>query len=392
MRNIIDAQHQLGEPHMRTIKTRTAVAGAAALVLMLAGCGHSDSDSPPGSSSDSGISADVTSALAPYLKPPTSLVVNTPLSKTPPKGKKVVLLSNGIEIVQETGKGIEAAAHALGWSYRTSTVDANNPATINSAMLAAIGQGADVVMLTATDVSIYANALAEARKRGTLIIDIASGNKPTDGITALVNNAAQNGPVWGKLVALGVLADAQKAGTEPKIAIVTAPVFDTILGPTNTAAKDTVSQYCSSCSVATVNISANDLFSGKASADIVSYLQRHPDVNYLALAASVVDEGLRPALQAAGLDKVKIFGVAPLGAQMKSLSDGQESGWVADPLNVMGWMAVDAAARAFTKDDPTVYNDVGIPSYLVTKDTAAGGYEVPTDYQNQFKKMWGLAN
>jgi ABC-type sugar transport system substrate-binding protein len=377
---------------MRSIKMRTALAGTTALMFVLAGCGQSSSGSPQASGPKSVISAAVESELAPYLKPSTSLVVDTPLSETPPQGKKVVLLSNGIEIVQETGQGVAAAAHALGWSFSTSTVDANNPATINSAMLAAIAQGADVVMLTATDVSIYANALAEARKRGTLIIDIASGNKPTDGITALVNNAAQNGPVWGKLVALGVLADAQKAGAVPKVGIVTAPVFDTILAPTNTAAKDTISKYCSSCSLDTVDISATDLFSGKASPDIVSYLQRHPEVNYLVLSASVLDEGLRPALQAAGLGKVKIFGVAPLGAQIKSLADGQESGWVADPLNVMGWMAVDAAARAFTKGDPTVYNNVGIPSYLMTKDTAGQGYEVPSDYQDQFKKMWGLAN
>jgi ABC-type sugar transport system substrate-binding protein len=360
-------------------------------MLFLAGCGGNKSDSSDPGDSGSGISANVHAELEPYLKPPTSLVVDQALSETPPQGKKVVLLSNGIEIVQETGDGIKAAAAALGWSFSIMTVDSNNPATTNSAMLAAIAQGADVIMLTATDVSIYSEALAEARKRGTVVIDIASGNKPTDGITALVNNAAQNGPVWGKIVALGILADAQESKTDAKIAMVTAPIFDTILGPTNKAVEDTVNKNCSDCSVDTVSIPANDLFAGKSSADIVSFLQRNPDVNYLMVAASLMDEGLRSALQAAGLDKVKIFGVAPLEAQVKAVAGGQESGWVADPLNVMGWMAVDAAARAFTKDDPTVYDSVGIPAYLVTKDTADDGYEVPSDYQEQFKQMWGVA-
>ena len=375
---------------MRQRKPMIAVGGAVAMALVLAGCGGSGSDASDGGSSHSAISADVKSELAPFLKPPTSLVVDTPLSKTPPQGKKVVLLSNGIEIVQETGAGIKAAAQALGWSYSTLTYDQNNPATINSSMLAAIGKGADVVMLTATDVSIYSNALAEARKRGTVIIDISSGNKATDGVTALVNNANQNGPVWGRIGALGILADAAKAGTKPEIGIVTTPVFQTILGPTEKAAGETVKASCPSCSVDSIPVPPNDLFSGKTPADVVSYLQRHPQVNYLLLGASIFDEGLQPALKAAGLDKVKIFGVAPLAGQLKSVAGGQEGGWVADPLNVLGWMAVDAAARSFSGDDPTVYNKAGIPTFLITKDTAGTGLQVPVDYQDQFKKMWGL--
>jgi ABC-type sugar transport system substrate-binding protein len=374
---------------MHTRRAMTSVGGAIAIALVVAGCGGGGSDSGGGGGKVE-ISSDVSSKLAPFLTPPTTLTVTGPLSETPPQGKKVVLLSNGIEIVQETGAGIKAAADALGWSFSTITYDQANPATINSSMLAAIGQGADVVMLTATDVSIYSNALAEAKKQGTVVIDISSGNKPTDGVTALVNNAANNGPVWGKIAALGILADAAKAGTDPNIAIVTTPVFETILGPTDTAAEETVKAECPGCSVGSIPIPPNDVFAGKTPADVVSYLQRHPDVNYLLLGASLFDEGLAPALKAAGLDKVKIFGVAPLDGQLNAVADGEEGGWVADPLNVLGWMAVDAAARSFTGDDPTVYNSVGIPTFLITKDTAGTGLQVPTDYQDQFKALWGL--
>jgi ABC-type sugar transport system substrate-binding protein len=375
---------------MRKRKSTIVVGGAVAMALVLAGCGGSSSDSSDGGSSKSAISAGVKAELAKYLEPPTSLVVDTPLSKTPPQGKKVVLLSNGIEIVQQTGAGIKAAAEALGWSFSTLTYDQNNPATINSSMLAAIGKGADVVMLTATDTSIYSNALKEARKKGTAIIDISSGNKPTDGVTALVNNASQNGPVWGKIAALGILADAAKAGTVPNVGIVTTPVFQTILGPTDDAASAAVKANCSSCGVDSIQVSPNDVFGGKTPAAVVSYLQRHPKVNYLLLGASIFDQGLQPALKAAGLDKIKIFGAAPLDAQLKAVAAGQEGGWVADPLNVLGWMAVDAAARSFTGDDPTVYNKVGIPTYLITKANSSTGLQVPVDYQDQFKKMWGL--
>ena len=145
---------------------------------------------------------------------------------------------------------------------------------------------------------------------------------------------------------------------------VTAPIFDTILGPTNKAVEDTVNKNCSDCSVDTVSIPANDLFAGKSSADIVSFLQRSPDVNYLMVAASLMDEGLRSALQAAGLDKVKIFGVAPLEAQVKAVAGGQESGWVADPLNVM---AMDDLRRATGLDQRSEERRVGKECYALCR-------------------------
>jgi hypothetical protein len=63
---------------------------------------------------------------------------------------------------------------------------------------------------------------------------------------------------------------------------------------------------------------------------------------------------------------------------------------VVDPLQVEGWMSVDAAARAFTGDDPGVYDRQAIPSYLLTPDNSDGPLEVPTDYADQFKAMWKL--
>jgi ABC-type sugar transport system substrate-binding protein len=376
---------------MRKRRLMIAAGGVVAIAVALAGCAGTSSTPSGAATGHSTISPKVQSELAPYLKPTTELTVNTPLSKTPPKGKKVFMLSNGIEITQLTAAGIKAASGALGWSFSTISVDASNPTTTNSAMLSAVAQGADVVILTATDLSIYSQALAVAKQHGTVVIDMASGNKPTPGVTALVNNASHT-PIWGKIAALGILADAQKADKDANVAIVTAPVFDTILGPGNTAVENTVKANCTACTVGTIPISAGDLFAGKTPPDVVSYLQSHPTVNYLMLGFGGFDDGLRPALQAAGFGKVKIFGIAPVETQLKSVSAGEEGGWVSDPLAISGWMAVDAAARSFTGDDPTAYDKVGIPTFLFTKKTAGLGAEVPVDYQSQFEKMWGLKN
>ena len=86
-----------------------------------------------------------------------------------------------------------------------------------------------------------------------------------------------------------------------KIALVTSPIFATILGATDAAAKVTVAKDCRSCSFDTLDIPPNDLFAGKAPASVVSYLQSHQDVNYILQDSSLTDPGLVPALKAAGL-------------------------------------------------------------------------------------------
>jgi ribose transport system substrate-binding protein len=377
-----------------------ALAGLAATAIGLAACGSSDKTSSSTNAaaatnaaattaSSSSQSGPATNALQPYLKPPTALVVSTPLSKRPAQGKKVVFLSNGIEIAQQIGAGMKAAANVLGWNYKTLSVDQNNPATVTSSMLAAINGGADAVFVSATPSAVFKSALPVAKAKGTAIIDVASGNPP-QGLTSLVNNAKNNGPVWGKILALGALADAEKAKETAKMVLVTSPIFQTILGPTDATAKETVSQVCPKCSFDVLPIAPNRLFTGKAPSDIVSYLQAHPDVKYVLQDSSLTDQGLVPALKGAGLGGIKIYGVAPLKPQVAAVQAGDEQGWVVDPLQVEGWMAVDAAARASTGDDPKVYNSEGIPSYLLTKANASGPVEVPADYADQFKKMWKL--
>jgi ABC-type sugar transport system substrate-binding protein len=375
-----------------TSKRGFALAGLVAAAIGLTACGSSNNTSSStnaaattaSSSSQAGPAA---KALQPYLKPPTALVVSTPLTKRPPQGKKVVFLSNGIEIAQEIGAGMKAGAAALGWNYKTLSVDQNNPATVTSSMLAAINDGADAVFVSATPSAVFKSALPAAKAKGTSVIDVASGNGP-QGLTSLVNNAKNNGPVWGKILALGALADAEKAHETAKMVLVTSPIFQTILGPTDGAAKATVSQVCPKCSFHVLPIAPNRLFTGKAPSDVVSYLQAHPDVKYVLQDSSLTDQGLVPALKGAGLSGIKIYGVAPLKPQVAAVQAGDEQGWVVDPLQVEGWMAIDAAARATTGDDPKLYNSEGIPAYLLTKANASSPAEVPADYASQFKKMW----
>jgi ABC-type sugar transport system substrate-binding protein len=358
----------------------------------LSGCGGAAATNTGATSSGTKTTSNTSvQVTAPYQTPPTKLLVTKPLKRRPPV-EKAVFLSNGIQITQELDSGAASAAKALGWHYSTLSVNQNNPATIPSAMLSAVNSGANVIFVSGTSVAVFKSALAAAKQKHVVVIDIASGNSPTPGITALVNNASQDGPEWGKMVGLGIVANAAKSHTTANVLLVTAPVFQTILGTTDTAAKQTISAQCPKCQVSTLGISPNDLFAGKAPQDIVSYLQTHPGINYILEDSSLTDAGLTDALKAAAMTNIKIFGVAPVQQQLSEVKSGQETGWVIDPLHVMGWMAVDAAARAVTGSDPTLYNSEGMPSYLLTRANASDPSEVPTDYQQQFKEMWHVAS
>lgn len=373
------------------VPRRLVAAALSITALGVAACGSSSSSDKSSTTKSSGSGAKATAAqhqLAPYLKPPTQLTVTTPLSKKPPTGKSVYFVTNGAPISNENGKGVAAAAKALGWKFKTISVDQNNPSTIASGMLSAINAGADVVFIGATPTAEYKSVLPAAKAKGTLIIDNASGNAPVPGVTAYINNAPASGPAWGKLAALVALANAEKAGTTLHGVIPTSPGFATILGPADATIKATIAEKCPKCTVDTLNIGLGQVFSGKGPAAVVSYLQGHPEVNYILEDASLIDQGLTQALKAASLDKVKVIGITPLGPQVEALKSGAEEAWVAISLQVQGWMMIDAAARKFVGDDPTVYNKVAAPSYVITKDDPNKPIDVPADYAAQFKKMW----
>jgi ribose transport system substrate-binding protein len=277
---------------MRGISTqRSVLAGMAALlclaVLAAFGLESKSSASTRAVTAKSSTSA-IDAALAGYSVVPKSLVVSSTLSRRPPK-EKDVYLNNGVGIAQEIGTGLQAASSALGWSYSTLSVNQNNPATITSAMLEAINHGANAVFLTATPVAIYKPALSVAKKKNVAIIDIASGNPPTSGITSLVDNSSRNGRQFGAPMALAAIQAAAKAGTTANIVLVTSPIFQTILGSTVTGAQRAVTKYCPKCTFSVLNIAANDLFGGQTPSDVVSYLQSHPNTNTILEASSLTD-------------------------------------------------------------------------------------------------------
>jgi len=373
-----------------------AVTAAIALGLSLSACG---SDDDTGSKSDTAIatSTKAQDALAPYLEAATELTVTEPLSSAPPAGKSVYFLSDGSPIAQQIATGIEAAAEALSWQTKVLTYDIANPASANSAMLSAVNEGADAVVFPAMDAVAISEGLKAAAEKDVVVIGDATGNPPgTPGITAEVNSARTAGKTWGKLVGLGIAADAEKAGEPAKVVEMTAPAYASILEPIDDSVEATIDEFCEGCSYDTLGIAAQDLFAGKGPQLLISYLQSHPDTTAVSIpAAGIMQPGVTAALASAGLTDVKVYGAAPLDTQIEELqADGPVSGYAVDPLEVTGWMCVDAIAREFVDGTADVYNDADTPQWWITRDTELDGAtapQIPNGYQDAFTEMWGVS-
>jgi ABC-type sugar transport system substrate-binding protein len=375
------------------IRTSAAVAVLAATSLLTA-CGSGDSTTPAsdGSGGPSGTKAQT--ALAPFLQPPTALPVTKPLSKTPPQGKQVYFLSDGIGLSQSIYSGIEAAAKELGWTAHVQTWEASNPATLNSAMLSAVNAGADAVAFVAMDAAAIKEGLKVAQDKHVIVVGAATGNKPgTAGISAEVNSALVAGVTRGNMIGLGISAAAEKSGKAAHVVNVTAPVYSSVLKPTDDGEAATIKQYCGGCTFENLNISAPDLFAGKVPQLVVSYLQAHPDTNTISIrAAGLMQNGLVAALKSAGLPAIPIYGDSPLAPQIGELQKKEATGYTGNPLAVQGWQIVDAIAREVVDGNGDVYSSADAPEWWLTPETklSSDQPEYPVGYEAQFKKLWQL--
>ena len=99
------------------------------------------------STSSNANSQALSSILAPVANEPTSVGVTTPLSKSAPKGIKVVGLDDGIVDENLYYQGMAAAANSLGWSFSKQSINDSNPQTVISAATSAINAGAKAVVM-----------------------------------------------------------------------------------------------------------------------------------------------------------------------------------------------------------------------------------------------------
>jgi ribose transport system substrate-binding protein len=368
----------------------------AVAALAGAGCGSDDSDS-----SDSGAtsgSKSSTTQVSPGLAQaqemvekssgaPADPVVKTPLSKKPKTGVKVDYLQCGLPVCKLLGDAAAEAAKSLGWTL--TRIDAGlTPETFGAAYGKAVDDKPDAVLGAPVPKVAYAKALAVFKQAGIPYVQIGDTSPLGDGIVG----AAPGRPAFkeeGELMAAFVVADSEAKANS----VVFVDDQFSVLKLAGDSFAGAYKEMCPDCGLDEQQYSSVGI--GKdVPGQAVSYVQSHPDVDYVVFALGSATAGVEAALNDAGLgDRVKIVSRAGDQLNFANIVNGDvEVATVGESVQDNGYRAIDIVARALNGDPLECCRDQPIVTQLLTKDNITDPDKPFTggDIAAHYLKLWGV--
>jgi ABC-type sugar transport system substrate-binding protein len=372
---------------------------AAVVALSLAACGSGSSTTPAASgsgasSSGAASSAEVAAAeerLAPQLIPvsETKISVDTPLTQKPETGKKVTLARFNNPAAARTDDGFKAAAAALGWELTINPVDGADPQAQPNAVIRAVSEGADYVIVNSASVASLGKSLDIAKEKGVPVFFFAGIDEPQGAANGVYGNTIRT---TTEAAVLGMIDYAiVKSGATASVLMVNAPDF-AILAPIDEAAKKHVASNCKGCSIENLGISAADL-GGDIASQIVARLRQNPDIKYVVPTFTSLANGLAPALKAAGLDDVQVYVSGALEPDVEQIKSGVFPAGNVYPRNESAWLMIDQIARVSVGMDAlqAEHDTTGLQLWTTDTVPAGDGTWDPPNYQEEYKKLWQIS-
>ncbi len=348
-------QHQL---------TRRLVLAVAACSMVVAACGDdkSSSDTTQAASETTVAGSDTTVAgsdstvaegnsiaverVAAFLKPTTELPLSAPVKVE--KGKKLYYVQCSVPVCAEIAVGIEAAAKAAGWEYESASHQ-DTPETVASAFDAAIAAKPDVVLTSGNPREWFAPQLATLKEQGIPVVawSMPEAYEPGEGVS--VNLLTEDDYYF-----YGVLmADYASLNSPNKnILFVGLPTFP-VLSTVQQGFEDEIAVVCPECKVDVTEVAVTDLGTNLPGI-VVSKLQANPDLDHIVYAFGGMLFGVPEAIEAAGLGK-QTTAISQAGGPLNFsfIKSGQHQvAEVGLASELMGWRAVDAAARILAGEGP----------------------------------------
>jgi ribose transport system substrate-binding protein len=392
--------------------TATAWARRASLALIVpavavaAGCGSSSgpNEATAGAGSSSTGSVGAAKAFVDQFLNSADRPLPTSSPKPQP-GKKVWVLScsQAAEGCQVPAAGAAEAGKMIGW--KTTVFDGKgDPATYAKGVRSAIAAKADGIVLVSIDCAAIKAPLDEARKAGIKVFGFngidcndpfaGGGKKAFDGQVdygkkyGSFTDAVQNR--YARLI-----ADYTIWKTNGKANIIAITEDDIVVvhyigkGYLKWIARD-----CPDCKVTKLSIALSDLLQGKVQGKVQAALTKNPAANVVfAPYDSAVTLGAAAAVKASGRDKqILLTGGEGLSPNIEMIRKGQGQDFAAGaPPRWAGFAAIDGLNRIF-HGKPTV--DEGIGQAVIDEDhnlpTKTTYYDGRSDYEPNFRKMWGL--
>ena len=375
---------------------------AASLCIAVAACGSSSSSSSSSTSasnagattsSASGASSQFTPAslteakagIAPFLGQGSPFPLNQPLGFKAPTGKTYVFMNCGNPECEEYIPGVEAAAKALGWNVKVLAAGLT-PQTVASAFDAAVQLHPAGILDPGLDPILFKPALAKLNAAHIPVIAIAIEEGLGNGITGELANIPAIINV-GKEMADYVYT---QEGNKTNTVFVDIPEIQLSLSMAQ-GFVDQLHHLCPSCSATTLPEPASTIGSTLPSRE-VSYLQQHPNINWLVNFSGGLFIGVPQALKAADI-KVKTLDQSGGPVNMQYLKQGLQTADLATDNSEWGWFGADMIMRADHGGIPASMEGEAPPQRLLTQSditfNPSNGWIYP-GYQATFEHLWGL--
>jgi ribose transport system substrate-binding protein len=374
-------------------KNRLVVASTvlAAAALTLTACSSSSTSGSAASSSSAAPSAAVATAmkaLAPYeVTNPT--IKLSPLASKPPVGKTIDFLGCPVASCLEIQDAAQAAAAAVGWKIKVFN-GGLTPATIISAMDEIVQTPNDgVLAIGILPNSAIQSQLNSLKSKNIPYVAVASASPIGGGMIANFSSTPEIAKS-GKVMADWIVADSK---AHAKIAYFWDPSLTQHLAAKNAFTSE-ISALCPRCSV---DVQSTSFSTGIGTADppqIVSYLQRNPNINYLVVGIGDATAGVPQALAAAGLaNQVKIVTRLADTINFKAIQSGTETMGVTEETYEVGWRMIDVLARTMEgmsiADSTTPIGTIHVVTKAALPADLNKPYSVP-NYEPFFLKAWHL--
>ena len=354
--------------------------------------GEDASETTAGGEGDSGGgSAEAEAAAAeiePFLQPATSINIDVPLDSAPPEDITVAFMEAGFEGVQVITPGFREATEALGWELVVIPYDVADPQTMNSAVQQAVDQGVDYMAFTGQPTASYASALEAAAAAGIPMVQMDVAEEPdAEGVLACIACDSMLNE-WGRLLGNWIIADSDG---QANAVYFTIPEFTSLI-PEGESFQQTMEEGCADCTVEVLESTIQSFTAGGLVGEITSYLQSHPDTDYVYYAFSQMATGAPEALESAGLaEGVKLVMPAHELTGIQGIVDGKVAAGVTLPVEGHAWYAVDAMARDSLGMDVGPTQEALMPMEIWTPEnvpTPAALWNGPEGYQDLFKELW----
>ncbi|HVW47499.1 MAG TPA: substrate-binding domain-containing protein [Solirubrobacterales bacterium] len=374
-------------------RVRTAVVALGVCAAIgVAGCGSGSQTGSTGSGEESTTGTAQALVPKPPTTPPTTLSITKPLSKKPEEGKTVAMVTSMLPATQYYTEQTVLAAKVLGWTVDEFPYKEGEEA---KALSSALNTNPDYLIGTNLLKQAVKAQLSQAREKGIPFLNLGGlpeDNAPSEGYYVI------NGDPTGQAQQLADWA-INDSGGKANIAFFTIPALPYV-AQAGEAVAARISEKCPGCQFEEVELSLQQLVSGKSPTTIAASLQSHPDVTYAIVGYGDMAVGLPGALKAAGLSgKFKVMGVGANQANIAEIAKGELDAFAMVANASVGYYLIDTLARISVGDSTAVDTEntgVGgaetwiLDSPELAKEYAEApyGWEGPENYIEQWKALW----